>query len=439
MQNIDYEPYLVRLQFTYEVNEDIEIHYASGVIVNPFESSNYLYIFTSKHTFEKEVENNEYPDDIKKVLFDDEYIKDNLVIELLKRDNREYDKSNCTTELYPTIVKKMTNIFKPKYKKFDLDLLIFEIYIEDIEVCINPLYIDRNIFKEVVVTGFPSIRDGLPYGYDSNFCRDYDDIHFEVKSNEDLFTKEIDEFNAIKGISGGGVFIEKKNRVYLIGIEIEYQKPKSFKCINLQTIYPLINDILKSRIDIVRKPISLDHEKLFTMEMVKVDLVDKSVYMSIYPVTFEEYDLFCIEQKKKKADDGFFGRGKRPVINVSWHDANEYCKWLSTCTNLNYILPSSKDWEEIASINLPNENPQNEIICDDTQTEEINHGRLGVIGISDMLGNVSEWCSDGEGNKKIIKGGSFLDKRESLDISNSKLLNSTTVRDRVGFRVLLIN
>lgn len=52
-------------------------------------------------------------------------------------------------------------------------------------------------------------------------------------------------------------------------------------------------------------------------------------YISKYLVTFEEYDLFCEEKNKEKPDDMGWGRGKRPVINITWYDIFEYCNWLN--------------------------------------------------------------------------------------------------------------
>ena len=46
-----------------------------------------------------------------------------------------------------------------------------------------------------------------------------------------------------------------------------------------------------------------------------------------YPVTFEEYDLFCDATGRKRPDDRSWRRERRPVINVNWRDANAYAAW----------------------------------------------------------------------------------------------------------------
>jgi formylglycine-generating enzyme required for sulfatase activity len=58
-----------------------------------------------------------------------------------------------------------------------------------------------------------------------------------------------------------------------------------------------------------------------------------------YPVTFVDYDQF------RQPDDADWGRGKRPVINVSWEDAVAYCDWLTQQTGQRYRLPTEAEWE----------------------------------------------------------------------------------------------
>ena len=74
--------------------------------------------------------------------------------------------------------------------------------------------------------------------------------------------------------------------------------------------------------------------------------------MGKYPVTFEEWDA-CVADggtTHKPGDEGW-GRGKRPVINVSWEDAQQYLAWLNQKLGIaandptRYRLPSEAEWE----------------------------------------------------------------------------------------------
>jgi len=63
-------------------------------------------------------------------------------------------------------------------------------------------------------------------------------------------------------------------------------------------------------------------------------------YIGKYEVTFDEYDAFCEATSRSKPDDEGWGRGNRPVINVSWNDAIAYCNWLSDIEGLSKAYDS---------------------------------------------------------------------------------------------------
>jgi formylglycine-generating enzyme required for sulfatase activity len=127
-------------------------------------------------------------------------------------------------------------------------------------------------------------------------------------------------------------------------------------------------------------------------------------HISKYEVTFAQYDKYCEETGKAKPDDNGWGRGNRPVINVTWDDARIFCDWLSRKTSKKIHLPSEAQWEKAARGtdqrrypwgNSPPDCSKANYDCDN-QTHPVGSHPAGVspYGIHDMAGNVSEWCLD---------------------------------------------
>ena len=123
-----------------------------------------------------------------------------------------------------------------------------------------------------------------------------------------------------------------------------------------------------------------------------------------YPVTFNEYDRFCEETRwEKPADDNSWGRGRRPVINVSWLDAQAYVTWLSRGTGRAYRLPSESEWEYACRAGTTTrysfgdaKTPDKANFADSSlqRTTEVGAYPANLWGLLDMHGNVFEWVED---------------------------------------------
>ena len=78
-----------------------------------------------------------------------------------------------------------------------------------------------------------------------------------------------------------------------------------------------------------------------------VNIPGQSFAAGRYEVTFAEWDA-CVAaggcNGYRPSDEGW-GRGDRPVINVSWNDAQAYVQWLSERTGQRYRLLTSTEWE----------------------------------------------------------------------------------------------
>lgn len=104
-------------------------------------------------------------------------------------------------------------------------------------------------------------------------------------------------------------------------------------------------------------------------------------------------------------------KANHPVVQVSWYDAVEYCKWLSSKTNKKYRLPTEAEWEKAARDTnkriFPWGNNWDPTICnaeyrikDTTLVGKFSPDSDSPYGCADMCGNVFEWTSTTIGNTK---------------------------------------
>ena len=159
-----------------------------------------------------------------------------------------------------------------------------------------------------------------------------------------------------------------------------------------------------------------------------------------YTVTFDEYDDYAKANNIKPPEDQGWGRGARPVINVSWQQANEYVRWLAAQTGKAYRLPSEAEWEYAARAGTEtaywwgDEIGTNRANCAGSgsqwsgkQTAPVGAFPPNPWGLHDTAGNVWEWVQDpwhgnyagaptdgsvwaqgGKGEYRVLRGGSWV-------------------------------
>ncbi|MCP4697149.1 MAG: SUMF1/EgtB/PvdO family nonheme iron enzyme [Gammaproteobacteria bacterium] len=165
--------------------------------------------------------------------------------------------------------------------------------------------------------------------------------------------------------------------------------------------------------------------------------------IGVYPVTFEEYDLFCKAVHRKKPGNSGWVRGKRPVINVSWEDAVKYCEWLSEQTDEEYRLLTEAEWEYACRAGSETEycfGNDKKRLGEYAWYEGYFWGKHPVgkkkpnaWGLYDMHGNVWEWVRDWMGAypdlavnnpvgpdssaSRVCRGGSWYDYARHVRMS----------------------
>jgi formylglycine-generating enzyme required for sulfatase activity len=182
-----------------------------------------------------------------------------------------------------------------------------------------------------------------------------------------------------------------------------------------------------------------------------------------YEVSFAEYDKFAEATARNKPDDRGWGRGNRPVINVSWHDATAYANWLSQQTGQTYRLPTEAEWEYAARAGTNTKywwgNTSSHKYANYNQAEDgwkytapVGSFAANPFGLHDTVGNVWEWtCSkytykyNGEEQrcidrknltKVILRGGSWNSEQRYVRSSNRGKDTLNDSNDGYGFRLV---
>ncbi len=188
-----------------------------------------------------------------------------------------------------------------------------------------------------------------------------------------------------------------------------------------------------------------------------------------YAVTFDEYDVFAKVTGRKLPPDHGWGRGNRPVINVSFEDAQAYVQWLSQETGKQYRLPTEAEWEYVARAGSTTDYwwgddiGRNNAVCDgcgsqwdNRQTAPVCSFKPNPFGVYDTAGNVWEWVQDcwhenydnapvdgsawntangGDCARRVVRGGSWDYDPQNLRSANRNWNDSDKAYINLGFRI----
>ena len=185
-------------------------------------------------------------------------------------------------------------------------------------------------------------------------------------------------------------------------------------------------------------------------------------------VTFAQWDA-CVAAggcSRRPSDEGW-GRGSRPVINVSWKDITEqFIPWLNKVTGKRYRLPTEAEWEYAAragsesKYSWGNSIGRNKANCDgcgsrwdDSKTAPVASFAANAFGLYDMHGNLWEWTQDcwngsykgapsdgtawlsGNCSRRVLRGGSWDSGPYNLRSANRYRYSAGVRFNDFGFRL----
>lgn len=165
-----------------------------------------------------------------------------------------------------------------------------------------------------------------------------------------------------------------------------------------------------------------------------------------YEITQAQYELVM----GRGANTSLFRGANRPVENITWQQAVDFCQRLTEAeqaagklpAGYKYSLPTEAQWNAFVA----DADYNSAILALDTtvtpaSTAEVGSSDPNQYGLYDVLGNVWEWCLDNydaQGRTRVMRGGGWLSSRDTFPNKNTRNGGGVNYRDKfTGFRVVL--
>lgn len=149
-----------------------------------------------------------------------------------------------------------------------------------------------------------------------------------------------------------------------------------------------------------------------------------------------------ISQQRDKIDTSFKLRGEgdnMPMYYINWNDCQDFIKKLNSMTGKKFRMPSEAEWEYAAKGGVKGGVAVQGWYEDNSNggTHLVGSREPNVLGLYDMIGNVSEWCRDKKGYEHVVKGGCWASSIEYCKVTSRSYLDEMIRNDETGLRLVM--
>ncbi len=200
----------------------------------------------------------------------------------------------------------------------------------------------------------------------------------------------------------------------------------------------------------------------------------EAFFIGRYPVTQMQWQIVAKMPpvNRRLTSDNKVSEGDYPVKQVCWHDAVEFCDRLTVHTGRQYRLPTESEWEFACRAGKTTPFYFGQTLSKEIATYDSNPASIGGyegslpittrvtrtkiangFGLSDMHGNIFEWCEDcwhdtyeyaptdgsawvdGNNSDRVVRGGAYYSPKKDCRSAFRYHASPDVEYDGVGLRV----